>query len=252
VSSKQTLFPGGTSVSRLQVYPWQAPDGLAGGTPHMHTLCTEAYVVISGKGRVQTISRKGFAETMLTPSSVVWFGPGIIHRVINDGDLRVLVIMQNSGLPEAGDAVMTFLPDVLHDADRYAALAQLPDPSSEGTAAVERAAKARQAAAVDGFNRIRQALSQGDQHPLLDLYESAGRLVAPKTDDWRGIWAAGAASAASETGEYLTAMAQGNTRHLGQRPAVARREADGQAFGMCGFLEVYNFDQSHDAGLVNH
>ena len=240
MSAKPTLFPGGTSVSRLQVYPWHGPDGLAGGTPHMHTLCTEAYVVTGGEGRVQTISREGFAETALTASSVVWFGPGVIHRVINDGDLRILVIMQNSGLPEAGDAVMTFLPEVLHDADRYTALSTLPKPSEGGTAAVERAAKARQAAAVQGFTLIRDALSHGDQRPLLDLYDSARRLVEPKTDDWRTIWAAGAASAANQTGDLLTAMTQGGTDHLGRRPAVARREADGQAFGMCGFLEVYD------------
>ena len=61
----------GTSVSRLQVYPWHGPDGLAGGTPHMHTLCTEAYVVTGGEGRVQTVGPEGFAETALTASSVV-------------------------------------------------------------------------------------------------------------------------------------------------------------------------------------
>ena len=106
--------------------------------------------------------------------------------------------------------------------------------------AVELAAKARQAAAVYGFIRIREALSQGDQGPLLDLYDSARRLVESKSDHWRTIWATGAASAASETGEFLTAMTLGDMHHMGQRPAVTRRDADGQAFGMCGFLEVYD------------
>jgi mannose-6-phosphate isomerase-like protein (cupin superfamily) len=240
VSSKPPLFPGGTSVSRLKVYPWQAPDGLAGGTPHMHTLCTEAYVVVGGEGRVQTISRDGFVETRLTPSSVVWFAPGVIHRVVNDGDLQLLVIMQNSGLPEAGDAVMTFLPEHLADAGSYAALAKLPKLAEAGSEAVEHAARARQAAAVTGFTRIREAFSRGDDSPLLNLYESARRLVEPHSDRWRDIWANGAATAANETDEFLTAMALGDTHHLGRLPAASREEADSHAFGMCGFLDVYH------------
>lgn len=240
MTSSGTLFPGATSVSRLRVYPWEAPDGLAGGTPHMHTLCTEAYVVVDGAGSVQTISRAGFAETELTAGSVAWFGPGVIHRVLSQGNLRLLVIMQNSGLPEAGDAVMTFLPELLHDADRYFALARLPDISEVDGQMVEDAARARQAAAVRGFIRIREALDRGDQLPLLDLYDSARRLLEPNLSGWQGIWAAGAAKASGETGEFLKSMALGDVRHLGQRAAETRREADGRAFGMCGFLEVYD------------
>jgi hypothetical protein len=32
------VFPGATSVSALEVYDAVAPDGLAGGTPHLHTV----------------------------------------------------------------------------------------------------------------------------------------------------------------------------------------------------------------------
>jgi mannose-6-phosphate isomerase-like protein (cupin superfamily) len=104
------LFPGGTAVSLLAVYDWPGPDGAPGGSAHVHLACTEAYVVVGGRGRLQTLSAGGYAETPLTPLTVAWFSPGVIHRLINDGGLQILVVMQNGGLPEAGDSVLTFPP----------------------------------------------------------------------------------------------------------------------------------------------
>ena len=37
-----------------------------------------------------------------------------------DGDPDILLVMQNAGLPEAGDAVLTFPPEVLADPEAYA------------------------------------------------------------------------------------------------------------------------------------
>ena len=71
-----TPFPGATSVSLLDVYSWEAPDDLPGGSAHLHTACTEGYVVVGGAGRVQTLDAGGFTETVLTPRTVVWFDPG--------------------------------------------------------------------------------------------------------------------------------------------------------------------------------
>ena len=45
-------LPGGTSVSHVRVYDTVGPDGLAGGSPHLHTVCTEAYLVIAGEGLI--------------------------------------------------------------------------------------------------------------------------------------------------------------------------------------------------------
>ncbi|MEJ7584354.1 MAG: hypothetical protein WKF43_09785 [Acidimicrobiales bacterium] len=53
-------FPGAVGLSHLQVYRSIGPDGLAGGTPHCHTACTEAYAVVAGTGRVQTLAGDGF------------------------------------------------------------------------------------------------------------------------------------------------------------------------------------------------
>lgn len=122
-------FPGGTSVSHLSVYDWPTTDGaglVGGGTPHLHTASDEGYVVLAGSGSVQTLGPDGYAEHPLVPGTLLWFQPGVVHRLVNDGDLEILVVMSNAGLPEAGDAVMTFPADVLADADRYRAAATLP------------------------------------------------------------------------------------------------------------------------------
>ena len=95
--SAAPVFPGATSVSELEVYDGVAPDGLAGGTPHLHVVSAEAYLVVAGRGRLHTIDGSGFAEHPLEPGSLVWFEPGVIHRAVNDGGLEVRVIMQNAG-----------------------------------------------------------------------------------------------------------------------------------------------------------
>jgi mannose-6-phosphate isomerase-like protein (cupin superfamily) len=48
--------PGGIGVSLLKVYDIDAPDGLVGGTPHVHLACSEGYYVIAGSGAVQTLN----------------------------------------------------------------------------------------------------------------------------------------------------------------------------------------------------
>jgi len=103
-------LPGGIGVSHLRAYDWAAEDGVRGGSPHVHLACTEAYVVTGGRGAVQTLSAGGYAETPLEAGVIAWFAPGTVHRMVQDDGLRVTVLMQNSGLPEAGDAVFTFPP----------------------------------------------------------------------------------------------------------------------------------------------
>ncbi len=44
-------LPGAIGVTHLRVYDSVAPDGLRGGTPHLHTACTEAYWVVPRRGR---------------------------------------------------------------------------------------------------------------------------------------------------------------------------------------------------------
>ncbi|RXZ46117.1 cupin domain-containing protein, partial [Agromyces binzhouensis] len=144
-------FPGATSVSALEVYDGVAPDGLAGGTPHLHLVSAEAYLVVGGRGRLHTIDGAGaFEDRRLAPGDLVWFAPGVIHRAINDGGLEVRVIMQDAGLPEAGDAVMTFPDDVLADPERSSDAARLPGREASDADRLE-AAHARRDLAVQGY-----------------------------------------------------------------------------------------------------
>ncbi len=232
-------FPGAVGVSRLSVYDWPTVDGRpGGGTPHLHLTCSEGYVVTGGEGAVQTLTAGGFEETELRAGTVVWFTPGTIHRLVNTGELRITVVMQNDGLPEAGDAVLTLPPHLLTDPDTYAAAVRLP--AGEGEAAQAEAARARRDLATRRFTELRTAVAAGDPEPLAAFHRAAAALVRPRLADWERRWREGAAAAAAATRDQLAALAAGDPGHL----AAARTHATGPTatgrFGMCGRLDVYH------------
>ncbi|PWR11379.1 cupin [Micromonospora acroterricola] len=227
-------LPGGIGVSRLRVYDTAGPDGVVGGTPHVHLCCTEGYVVTGGEGAVQTLGSDGYRETPLRPGAVVWFEPGTVHRLVNGGGLTIVVLMQNSGLPEAGDAVLTFPPEVLADPGAYAAAAALPDGGAPG--ADVSAAYRRRNLAVTGF----QALRAGGPAALAAFHSAAVALRQPLLARWRERWAAGAGRAAAGTGEQLDALGRGDTAHLGDAGLYAVDEpVEHGRLGMCGLLDTY-------------
>lgn len=234
-----TVFPGGTSVSRLRVYDTAAPDGLVGGSPHMHTVSTEAYIVTAGRGALQTLDRTGFAEHSLQPGSVLWFGAGTIHRALNHGGLEVTVLMSNRGLPEAGDAVMTFGRDVMVDAARYRATALLPDAAVD-RAAASTAARARRDAAVQGFGMLRDAAVTGDFGPLEEFYARALEVVGPRSADWAALREASVVADAAAGTALLAAVYAGSADLLGVAgPRAISAEPGEPRFGMCGMLHTY-------------
>jgi mannose-6-phosphate isomerase-like protein (cupin superfamily) len=224
-------FPGGTALTVLDVYDWVAPDGLRGGSAHVHLASTEGYVVQAGRGRLQTLGVRGYLESDLGPGDVLWFTPGIIHRLVNDGGLRLLVVMANAGLPEAGDAVLTFPPEILADPAAYARAAALP-----GSEAAD-AARRRRDLAIEGYLALRDA----GPAALEEFFAAAVRLVAGRVPEWRERWQAGAAGAAAATGRQLGRLAGGDAGGLAggvvrriERPAGPRR------YGMCGLLTGYD------------
>lgn len=220
-----TPLPGGVGISGLTVYDWEAADGLCGGTPHMHLVCSEAYVVIGGEGSVQTLTGSGFADTPLRPGDVVWFTPGTIHRLVNAGGLRLVVLMQNSGLPEAGDAVFTFPAPVLADPHAYQAAAALTgDPAT--------AARRRRDLALDGFLALREG-------GLREFHAAAHRLKSDLLDAWWIRWHDGPLAAAVTTGRHLAALKAGDLSHLGQGEVSRLQRPEHQVFGMCGRLHTY-------------
>jgi hypothetical protein len=219
----------------LDVYDWPAPDGLRGGSAHVHLASTEGYVVIAGQGRLQTLSQRGYAEAPLRPGDCLWFTPGTVHRLVNDdGKLQILVVMQNSGLPEDGDCVLTFPAEVLADASAYAAAATLrPD-------AGEAAARRRRDLAIDGFTALRAEVARDGPAAFEVFLAAAVRLVAARVPRWRVRWQSQAAAVAALTGTHLDDIEAIRPAHLlaGSllripAPAGPRR------YGMCGWLTVY-------------
>lgn len=265
-ATSDPVFPGGTSVSHLRVYDWPAPDAPGGsGSPHFHTASTEAYVPLAGRGRVQTLGPEGFAEHDLVPGRIVWFSPGVIHRAVNDGGLEVLVVMSNAGLPEAGDAVFTFPPDVLADPEAYRVAAALPSASggpgpadlaehvpAEDDPVVAAAARARRDLALAGFRVLRDSVERDGAAALDGLYEGAARLVASRAAGWRDVWTASVGRAVADTDAALTALAApaggvgpgdvaAAVGHLRNGRVAARDAEPGpRRYGMCGRLEVWS------------
>jgi mannose-6-phosphate isomerase-like protein (cupin superfamily) len=225
-------FPGGTSISRLSVYSGTACDGLMGGTQHLHTASTEAYVVIAGRGALHTLDAHGFQETELSAGSTVWFTPGTIHRAVNRADegggLEVVVVMSNAGLPEAGDAVMTFPPEIVADAERYREAATLPSEN------VEEAVARRRDLAVQGFLR----LVEGGPEALGAFYDSAVALVRPRAASWREIWEGTVARETRRTATILDALERGDGAHLMRSALMESPPQD--RWGMCGNLRAHD------------
>ncbi|WP_217167914.1 cupin domain-containing protein [Streptomyces sp. AC512_CC834] len=238
VSATYDGFPGAVGVSRLTVYDWPTVEGLpGGGTPHLHLTCSEGYVVTSGRGAVQTLTTSGFQETPLEPGTVAWFTPGTIHRLINDSGLEITVVMQNSGLPEAGDAVLTLPGDLLADPDTYADAIRIPADVPE--AEQVRVARARRDLATRRFLELREATESGDPEPLAAFQRAAAELVRPRLAAWERRWREGAHAAAEATRTQLDALRGRNDGHLADARVSATGPTARGRFGMCGRLAVY-------------
>jgi hypothetical protein len=187
---------------------------------------------------VQTLTAGGFTETPLRPGDVVWFTPGTIHRAVNDGDLHVVAIMQNSGLPESGDAVLTLPPEYLTDRETYQRAISL-GTSDDGGPSPDRA-RARRDLAIEGFAELRKHSEAGDGAALEAFFASAAALVRPQLASWRERWEQGAATVSRRTGEQIDALEAGDHRHL-REAAIARIEQpDPTVLGMCGYLSPYD------------
>ena len=229
-----TGLPGGVAVSHLSVYDWPAVDGVCGGTPHMHLTCSEAYVVTGGRGGVQTLTTSGYEVTPLVPGTVAWFTPGTIHRLVNEDDLRITVLMQNSGLPEAGDAVLTLPPRYLTDAETYAAATRITTDTPEEEQ--ERFARTRRDLALEGYRALREA---DGPEALAAFHRAAAALVRPRLAEWRERWRRGAEAVAAATGEQLDRLEKGDVGHLAEAVVRAEQPSAYGRFGMCGRLDVY-------------
>ncbi len=230
-------FPGAVGLTAMRAYPWETADGEHGGSPHLHLVCSEAYVVVGGSGRLETLTTKGPEQLPLGVGDVVWFEPGTLHRVINDGDLEVIVVMQNGGLPEAGDAVLTFPGEHLVDRAAYEKAAALAGP--DGLPSADRA-RARRDLALTGYAELRRRWDDGDHAALQEFHHAAAALVAPLLDRWQDLVATGALERAAETLERIAALRDGDSAHLSQAQVARIGQPAERTFGMCGQLHAYD------------
>lgn len=240
MSAAPPLFPGGVAVSSLRVYDWEGEDGLRGGSPHLHTASSEGYVVTGGTGEVHTVSAAGRAVHALEPGEVVWFAPGTVHRLVNHGDLELVVVMQNTGLPEAGDAVLTFPADVLDDPEAYRRAATLPASGSESERAA--AARARRDLALRGYRQLLDDLDAQGPAALAALHRRAAVLVRPNLERWQRLWSATVETETARTAAQLRSLAAGEPGILAEAAVVRGERTTGdRGYGMCGRLQTWEW-----------
>jgi mannose-6-phosphate isomerase-like protein (cupin superfamily) len=244
VERKIPPISGAIGMSHLKVYTTEAPDGLRGGCPHMHFTCTETYVVLGGRGSVQALGYGGFEEVLLETGQLMWYTPGVIHRLINqDGKLELLVIMQNAGLPEAGDHVLSFPPEVLADREAYLKAASLATAEGLVYAGGEEAAFRRRDLAVQGFNLLRERVEREGPSAMADFYRQAVEIVRANAEHWRHIWDATALATVRETEDHLRAVVRGETGHLHEgRVYTLPSPGDARKLGFCGWLSPYDLE----------
>lgn len=227
-------LPGAVGVSRLRVYSQSALDGVVGGTPHVHLVCSEGYYVVAGRGAVHTLTGDGAASVALHPGAVVWFTPGTVHRLANEGDLDIVTLMQNGGLPEAGDAVLTMPAEILSDPQRYEQAATL------GREATLTDAYRRRDLAAEGLEELRRGIDRDGPAALERFYRAAAQIVQPRLQEWVALWKGGAHRAAQGTAAQLEDLRQGDVSYLfsavvNSQPAPLETGR----LGMCGLLETY-------------
>jgi mannose-6-phosphate isomerase-like protein (cupin superfamily) len=172
---RNLLLPGGIGLSRIKVYDQPGPDGIIGGGAHFHAVSSESYYVVAGTGKLELLSYQGFEVLDLEPNKVVYFRPGVIHRVCNPNkDLVILSIMQNGGVAERTDFFLTFPMDTISDARTY----QKAALSRNLTEAL-----ARRDLSIRGFQILRDAMENEPargRELLQLLYHRAQELMKAK------------------------------------------------------------------------
>lgn len=227
-------MPGSTLMSRLKVYDTPTPDGQRGGTPHMHLLCTEMYFVLSGSGALEMIDAHGFSRVELQPNAAVLFSPGTIHRLINpNSDLEILVIMQNSGLPERGDNVVCFTEAWMDSDERYGSAMKVTNLQE---------AYLRRDRGVNGFLTLKSAFDQSLENgcaALNQFYELAQERTEQFQPDWAKIVHDGAVATVSETMHQLQALQNHDISYLTQAQNQLIPPNENRTLGFCGHLNRY-------------
>jgi mannose-6-phosphate isomerase-like protein (cupin superfamily) len=226
-------MPGGVLMSRLNVYDSVAPDGQRGGTPHVHLLCTEMYTILAGSGAVDMLDMNGLSRVEVTAGDALVFSPGTLHRLINPhGDLEILVIMSNSGLPERGDNVVCFTDEQFATDAAYAEAMRVTSLHD---------ATVRRDRGVEGFCKLVAAFERSLDEGRADLtrfYAQAEARTRPQFGLWRKTIDNGAAAEVAQTFAALHRLERGDTSYLADASHALLRPS-AVTPGFCGHLNRY-------------
>ncbi len=237
---RQFILPGGIGLTHIRVYTDTGPDGVPGGGAHVHLACSEIYYILKGTGSIELLSIDGLQTVPLEPHQAVFFRPGIFHRVVNPNrDLELLAIMQNGGLPERGDFVMSFPPEVLANPALYT-------QSLRCTTMAD--AIKRRDLSLTGFTALKAAFARSleeGQTALRAFYRQARNIIAPKVDGFEWVLKQGAQNEVKDSLDACDFIRVGRTDYLERSRHSVLHPFDGPAKpGMCGELHPYALDES--------
>ncbi len=220
----------GIGLTRLRVYDQRpAPDGTLSGCAHVHAYTDEAYYVVAGRGALELHDvERGFRRVLLQAGDYVQFGPGTLHRSVNESGLDILALMSNSGLAERGDARIYFGPAVDADQAEFERLRALPQ-----THGLEGALQRRDASTLAYAELLRlwdndRAAYLAELQRFVELHR---RLASAQTQRYASIIDDGPAHWLRQSLERLHERAPATPVASG----VLRDEAPA-ALGMCGVL----------------
>lgn len=172
----------GIGLTRLRVYDQRpAPDGTLSGCAHVHAFTDEAYYVIGGRGALELHDiEHGFRRVPLAPGAFVQFGPGTLHRSVNEGGLDVLALMSNAGLAERGDARIYFGPAVDADPAEFERLRALPQTAGLDGALQRRDASVRAYAELMRLWNDDRPAYRRELQRFVDLHRQVASAQAPR------------------------------------------------------------------------
>ncbi len=237
---RQFSLPAGVGLTHMKVYTEPGPDGIPSSSPHTHAVCSEIYFVVAGEGAVELLGAEGYQRIALQPNKVVFFRPGVVHRLENPNkNLEILVIMQNGGLPERGDFILTLPPDVLQDEDAYHRCSRVTDLTT---------ALARRDLAVQGFLPIRDAMRDDPargRELLHQFYRDARNVLTSKVDGFEWVMKSGAQAELKSNLDAIDFLRLGRTEYLQRGAHWTELDAmqKPERLGMCGHLHPYALDE---------
>jgi len=236
---RQFNLPAGIGLTHIKIYDTPGPDGLISGGPHIHLVSAEIYVVLRGTGKMELLSMDGLETVDLKPNQAVYFRPGTFHRSLNPHrDLEILDVMQNGGLPERGDYVLSFPHEILTNPPAYARAARattLPE------------ALTRRDLAVRGYLEIKNAFERSKpegQEALRKFYRAARNLIAPKVDGFEWVLKVGAQTELKASLDACDFIRSGRLDYLeASEHALLDPMTDPGQPGMSGETHAYALDE---------